>query len=54
MYDRLLEEKKRQLVEMDLRPAVSIGDFGVACRLCFKASPSAKPYENMEISFIHM
>ena len=31
----------------------TIGNFWVAFHLCFKASPTAKPF-HMEISFIHM
>ena len=34
-----------------LHPGMRLGDFRVAFRLCFKASPRAKPF--METSFIH-
>ena len=30
------------------------GDFRVAFPLCFKASPSAKPFKVMKIRFIHL
>ena len=45
--------KKRSKLKLQ-KNIYLIGDFRVAFLLCFKVSPSAKPFIIMEISFIHM
>ena len=47
------KHKQTKQIPVIVEPSIQIGDSRVAFRLCFKTSPSAKPF-HMEISFIHM